>query len=58
VHRAQHAREHGAVADSGIEKRSAGGCGASVRSSSATRCAITHFSEQVFTNIRYFCRLS
>ncbi len=38
--------------------RKAGGRGWIDFSSSATRCATTHFSEQVFTNIRYFWRLS
>src|SRR3954468_24080340 len=39
-------------------RRSAGGRGWMLASSSATRCATTHFSEQVLTNSRYFCRLS
>ena len=38
--------------------RTAGGRGWMLPSSSATRLATTHFSEQVLTNSRYFCRLS
>ena len=38
--------------------RTAGGRGWMLASSSETRCATTHFSLQVFTNSRYFCRLS
>src|SRR5262249_1654572 len=38
--------------------RTAGGRGWILVSSNATREAISHFSEQVFTNSRYFCRLS
>ena len=34
------------------------GCGRRCPISMLTRSAITHFSEQVVTNIRYFCRLS
>ena len=39
-------------------RRSAGGRGWILASSSPTRLAITHFSLQVLTNSRYFCRLS
>src|ERR1700749_4749141 len=38
--------------------RTAGGRGWMLCSSSETRFATTHFSEQVLTNSRYFCRLS
>ena len=38
--------------------RTAGGRGWMLPSSSVTRLATTHFSEQVLTNSRYFCRLS
>src|SRR6185312_17300178 len=38
--------------------RSAGGRGWMLAISSDTRFATTHFSEQVLTNSRYFCRLS
>ena len=38
--------------------RTAGGRGCRLASSRPTRLAISHFSEQVFTNSRYFCRLS
>src|ERR1700743_3014103 len=38
--------------------RTAGGRGWMLASSSATRCATTHFSLQVLTNSRYFWRLS
>src|SRR5215472_7673693 len=38
--------------------RTAGGRGWMLASSSETRCATTHFSLQVLTNSRYFCRLS
>src|SRR5512143_3253923 len=38
--------------------RTAGGRGWILASSMPTRCAISHFSLQVFTNSRYFCRLS
>ena len=38
--------------------RTAGGCGWMCPSSSPTRRATTSFSLQVFTNSRYFCRLS
>src|SRR3979409_1506503 len=38
--------------------RSAGGRGWTLASSSPTRLATTHFSLQVLTNSRYFCRLS
>ena len=38
--------------------RTAGGRGWMLCSSSETRLATTHFSEQVLTNSRYFCRLS
>ena len=39
-------------------KRTEGGVGRMLPSSWATRSPIIHFSEQVLTNIRYFCRLS
>ena len=39
-------------------RRKAGGVGLRCSSSSPTRSAITHFSPQVMTNSRYFCRLS
>src|SRR5713226_5847458 len=39
-------------------RRSAGGRGWMLASSSETRWATTHFSLQVLTNSRYFCRLS
>src|SRR5215471_10416870 len=39
-------------------RRTAGGRGWMLASSSETRWATTHFSLQVFTNKRYFCRLS
>ncbi len=38
--------------------RTAGGRGWICASSSETRCATSHFSLQVLTNSRYFCRLS
>src|SRR3989304_9327760 len=38
--------------------RTAGGRGWMLPSSRLTRCAVSHFSLQVFTNSRYFCRLS
>src|SRR4051794_6958449 len=38
--------------------RSAGGRGCTLASSMATRLATTHFSLQVLTKSRYFCRLS
>src|SRR5580693_3649160 len=38
--------------------RTAGGRGWMCTSSSETRCATSHFSLQVLTNSRYFCRLS
>ena len=40
------------------KRRRAGGRGLMLASSMATRLATTHFSEQVFTKSRYFCRLS
>jgi hypothetical protein len=40
------------------KRRSAGGVGRMLRSSSAARLAIADFSLQVLTNARYFWRLS
>src|SRR3982751_5871593 len=57
MHRAHHAREDRAIADAGIEDAHRRR-GWMLPSSSATRLATTHFSEQVLTNSRYFCRLS
>ena len=59
VHRA-HARARARCRRRRRHRRRAppAGAGVSVASSIATRWATTHFSEQVLTNIRYFCRLS
>ncbi len=59
VHRAHHARQYGAVADAGIEhahRRRARMDVAEFEADAAARPS--HFSLQVFTNSRYFCRLS
>jgi hypothetical protein len=42
----------------GVKQRSAGGFGEIFSNSMVTRLATTHFSLQVLTNIKYFCRLS
>ena len=59
VHRAHHARQHRAVADAGVEHAQApAGADGYWQAPCATRSATTHFSLQVLTNSRYFCRLS
>ena len=56
VHRTHHTREDGIVADTSIETRTRGRHRWILASSSPTRDATSHFSEQVFTNSKYFCR--
>ena len=59
VHRAHHARQHGAVADAGIEDAHRRRARMDVGELHARRAAATtHFSLQVVTNSRYFWRLS
>ena len=59
VHRAHHAREHRAVAHAGVEQAQRRRARMDVGELQRRRgCATTHFSLQVLTNSRYFCRLS
>ena len=58
VDRAHDARQQSAVADPRVENADRGRARIDMPSSIATRCVTTHFSLQVLTNSRYFCRLS
>jgi hypothetical protein len=58
VHRAHEAREDGAIARARVEHPHRGGRGLMFASSASMRCATIHFSVQVLTNSKYFCRLS
>ena len=56
VHRAHHAGQYGAVANAGVEHALRAGAGEYWPVQVPP--AMQFFSEQVFTNSRYFCRLS
>jgi len=58
VHRPHGSKQHGAVATPASNTRTAGGRGWMLASSKCDPVGDTHFSLQVLTNNRYFCRLS